>query len=296
MKRNRIVSVVVMAVLAAVLFVGALPGFAQGTEVPGRLVLGMVPSREAGRMVQSLDPLALMLEERIGIPVSATVTTSPEALIEALRSRRVDIAIFGPFALVLAEERADAQVILNSIRNGADHYRAQFIVRADSGIESLEDLRGKVWAVPSLTSTSGYLFPQVTLQSVGIDAMFDMTIINVVAHDAAVMAVYNGDADVGTTYEDARTDVQAELPDVMERVKVLDYTEPIPNDGVVVRKELDPELVRQIQQALIDIGTTEEGVELLDALYNVTGFVEATSERYDLVRRTYEQFKDQIRL
>lgn len=294
MKRSASV-VIAVAVVAIFLSVG-LPGFAQGTEIPGRLVLGMVPSREAGKMVQSLDPLALMLEERLSMPVSATVTTSPEALIEALRSRRVDVAIFGPFALVLAEERAEAQVILNSIRNGAEHYRAQFIVRADSGIESFADLRGKVWAVPSLTSASGYLFPRVTLQSAGIDAAFDMTVINVVAHDAAVMAVYHGDADVGTTFEDAREDVQVELPDVMQKVKVLDYTEPIPNDGVVARKELHPHLISAIQQALIDIGRTEEGMALLDDLYNVTGFVEATSERYDLVRRTYELFKDQISL
>lgn len=293
---ERKLSLITTVLLLVTLALSALPAFAQGTEMPDRLVLGMVPSREAGKMVQSLDPLALMLEERLGRQVSATVTTSPEALIEALRSRRVDIAIFGPFALVLAEERADAVVILNSIRNGADSYRAQFVVRADSGINSFSDLAGKVWAVPSLTSASGYLFPRVTLMNAGIDPSFDMTVVNVVAHDAAIMAVYHGDADVGTTFEDARNDVEAELPDVKERVRILDYTEPIPNDGVVVRKELHPDIIREIQQALIDIGNTAEGKQLLDDLYNVTGFVEATSERYDLVRRTYELFKDQIRL
>lgn len=294
MKRS--LPLVIVVLLLAVLALSALPTFAQGTESPDRLVLGMVPSREAGKMVQSLDPLALMLEERLGRQVSATITTSPEALIEALRSRRVDIAIFGPFALVLAEERAEAQVILNSIRFGDDSYRAQFVVRADSGINSFNDLVGKVWAVPSLTSASGYLFPRVTLMNAGVDPTFDMTVVNVVAHDAAIMAVYHGDADVGTTFEDAREDVEAELPDVMQKVRILDYTEPIPNDGVVVRKNLHPDLAREIQQALIDIGNTDEGRVLLDDLYNVSGFVEATSERYDLVRKTYELFKDQIRL
>ena len=137
----------------------AAAAFAQGTEAPERLVLGMVPFHESDRLIRSLDPLAEMLSERLGRPVSATVATAPEALVEGLRSRKVDIGIFGPFALVLAEQRAEAIVILNSIRNGRDSYRAQFIVRADSGIESLADLKGKVWAVPGLTSTSGYLFP-----------------------------------------------------------------------------------------------------------------------------------------
>ncbi|MBO8140565.1 MAG: phosphate/phosphite/phosphonate ABC transporter substrate-binding protein [Firmicutes bacterium] len=293
--RRTTLGAVILGIMAAVWLLGAT-AFAQGDEMPSRLVLGMVPSREADRMVRSLDPLAQMLSERLGRPVSATVATSPQALIEALRSQRVDVGIFGPFALILAEERAGAVVILNSIRRGADHYRAQFLVRADSGIESFDDLKGKVWAVPSLTSTSGYLFPYVALSEAGLEPTLDMTIINVVGHDAAVLAVYNGDADLATTYEDARTDVLEELPDVMEKVKVLAYTEPIPNDGVVVRRELHPDLVRQIQQALIDIGNTDEGQQLLDTLYNVTGFVEADSARYDVVRRTYQLLKDQIRI
>lgn len=285
-----LLAVTLLATLAA----SSLAAFAQGMERPSRLVLGMVPSREAGRMILNLDPIAQMLEERIGIPTTATVTTSPTSLIGAMRTRRVDIGIFGPFALVLAEEQAGAVVILNSTRRGADHYRAQFVVRADSGIQSLADLKGKVWAYPSPTSTSGYLFPYVTLAEAGVDPAKDVTGINVTAHDAAVLAVYNGDADFATTFEDARNDILKEKPDALDKLKILAYTEPIPNDGVVVRKELHPDLIRQIQQALIDIASTDEGRRLLDELYNVTGFVPATSERYDIVRRTYELLKDQI--
>lgn len=293
---SRLVPVGVWIALTLLALLAAAPAFAQGTEVPKRLVLGMVPFHESDRLIRSLDPLAEMLSERLGRPVSATVATAPEALVEGLRSRKVDIGIFGPFALVLAEQRAEAIVILNSIRNGRDSYRAQFIVRADSGIESLADLKGKVWAVPGLTSTSGYLFPRLALAEAGVDGLTDVTVVNMVTHDATVMAVYYGDADFGTTFENAQDVLVGELPDVHEKVKVLYVTDSIPNDGVVVRKELHPDLIEEIQLALIAIGETEEGSALLTELFRVTGFVPATSERYDIVRRTYELLKDELQL
>lgn len=293
---SRLVPVGVWIALTLLALLAAAPALAQGTEVPEGLVLGMVPFHESDRLIRSLDPLAEMLSERLGRPVSATVATAPEALVEGLRSRKVDIGIFGPFALVLAEQRAEAIVILNSIRNGRDSYRAQFIVRADSGIESLADLKGKVWAVPGLTSTSGYLFPRLALAEAGVDGLTDVTVVNMVTHDATVMAVYYGDADFGTTFENAQDVLVGELPDVHEKVKVLYVTDSIPNDGVVVRKELHPDLIEEIQQALIAIGETEEGSALLTELFRVTGFVPATSERYDIVRRTYELLKDELQL
>lgn len=293
---SRLVPVGVWIALTLLALLAAAPALAQGTEVPEGLVLGMVPFHESDRLIRSLDPLAEMLSERLGRPVSATVATAPEALVEGLRSRKVDVGIFGPFALVLAEQRAEAIVILNSIRNGRDSYRAQFIVRADSGIESLADLKGKVWAVPGLTSTSGYLFPRLALAEAGVDGLTDVTVVNMVTHDATVMAVYYGDADFGTTFENAQDVLVGELPDVHEKVKVLYVTDSIPNDGVVVRKELHPDLIEEIQQALIAIGETEEGSALLTELFRVTGFVPATSERYDIVRRTYELLKDELQL
>ena len=141
----------------------ATPAFALRTEVPERLVLGMVPFHESDRLIRSLDPLAEMLSQALGPARVGDGSDGSGGLVEGLRSRKVDIGIFGPFALVLAEQRGRAIVILTSIRNGRDSYRAQFIVRADSGIESLADLKGKVWAVPGLTSTSGYLFPPPAL-------------------------------------------------------------------------------------------------------------------------------------
>ncbi|WP_158234801.1 PhnD/SsuA/transferrin family substrate-binding protein, partial [Pseudomonas sp. 2995-1] len=82
------------------------------------------------------------------------------------------IAFIPALGLVQAEERANAEVVLKSVRFGETSYRAQFNVAADSEINSIEDLvanEGYVWAFADLTSTSGFLFPAHGFLEAGID-------------------------------------------------------------------------------------------------------------------------------
>ncbi|HHY09327.1 MAG TPA: phosphate/phosphite/phosphonate ABC transporter substrate-binding protein [Firmicutes bacterium] len=272
--------------LAAVLLISLVFVPVTAGADPAKLVLGMVPSREADRMIVTLDGLAEMMTEEIGLPVEAYVATSFTGLIEAMGTEKVDIGIFGPAALVMAEDRHGVEIILSSVRRGATSYKSQFNVRADSGIETLEDLRGKTIAFVDPASAGGFQFPYVYLLENGIDPEKDLTYVFAGAHDAGAIGVINGDFDASASFDDVRTDIIDEFPDILDVVKVLDYTEPIPNDGVGVRAGLSRELVGKIQQAFITIGNTEAGKELFDTLYNVTGFAPADGSQYDVVRRT----------
>jgi phosphonate transport system substrate-binding protein len=277
--------------LALGLALALTPALAQEGDTPESLVLGMVPSREADRIVDSLDPIAEMLSERIGIPVETFVSTNFTGLVEAMGTGRVDIGLFGPAALVQAMDRHGAEVILASVRNGETTYLSQFNVRCDSGIEDFSDLEGRTIAFVDPASASGYQFPYVFLDTQhGINPDTDMQSIFAGSHDASVLAVYNGDVDVAVSFNDARTAIEEDFPDVMEEVCVLGYTDPIPNDGVVVRAGLDPELTEQIAQALIEIAETEEGGALTDELFNVTAFAPVEASAFDVVRETTAVF------
>jgi phosphonate transport system substrate-binding protein len=289
---KRFLTTAAAALLAATLFMGNAQG-----DIPDKLVLGMVPSREADRIVDSLGPISQMLSERLLIPVDTFVSTNFVGLVEAVGTGRVDIGLFGPAALVQAMDVHGAQVILASVRRGATSYRAQFNVRCDSGITEFEQLRGKSIAFVDPGSTSGYQFPFVTLKTTyGIDPDTEMTAIFAGSHDASALAVYNGDVDVSVTFggspgSDGRETIEADFPDAKEVICILGYSDYIPNDGAVVRKGLDPELVEQITQALIDIAETEEGRELTNALFNVTAFARIDPSAYDIVREVSKTFQ-----
>jgi phosphonate transport system substrate-binding protein len=289
MKRS--IATFVAAVLAATMYVG----FARG-EVPDRLVLGMVPSREADVIVDSLGPIADMLSERLLIPVDTFVSTNFVGLVEAVGTGRVDIGLFGPAALVQAMDVHGAEVILASVRRGSTTYRAQFNVRCDSGITEFEQLRGATIAFVDPGSASGYQFPFVSLMQRGINPDTEMTQIFAGSHDAAALAVYNGDVDVAVTFggspgSDGRETIQNDFPDVKDVVCILGFSDDIPNDGAVVRRGLDPQLVEQIAQALIEIAETEEGRVHTQALFNVTAFARITPEAYDIVREVSATFR-----
>lgn len=292
---KKIVSLILVSFM---LLIFALPAFAaENGEVPDKLVLGMVPSREADKLVESLQPLADILTEEIGIEVEPYVATNYTGLIEAIGKDKVDIGMFGSFSMILAENRYDVEFLVNTVRYGANKYRAQYTVRADSGIESIADLKGKTVAFTDAASTSGYLFPYVQLKNeYGIDPEQDMIYIFAGGHDAAVLSVYNGDADVALSFEDARTTIEAEHPDVMDKLKVIGYSNYIPNDGVVARKELDDELLADITAAFLSIGDTDEEVAIIDEIFNVSAFDKVSSDDYEVVRETYEEMKDQIEL
>ncbi|MDZ7703390.1 MAG: phosphate/phosphite/phosphonate ABC transporter substrate-binding protein [Trueperaceae bacterium] len=282
--------------LALVLTLFPVAALAQ-SDVPERLVLGMVPSREADVIVDSLDPLAELLSAELGIPVDTFVSTNFTGLVEAMGTGRVDIGLFGPAALVQAVDRHDAEVILASVRRGSTTYRSQFNVLCDSGITEFEQLRGQAIAFVDPASASGYQFPYVTLlREHGIDANTDMQSIFAGSHDAAMLAIYNGDVDVAVTFggspgSDGRETIEADFPDVKEVVCILGYSANIPNDGVVVRSGLSPELTEQIADALMGIADTEGGQELTEALFNVTAFAPIDSEAYDIVREVATVFE-----
>jgi len=283
--------------LGAALLIAGLFGTSQAQgEIPDRLVLGMVPSREADVIVDSLGPIADLLSQALLIPVDTFVSTNFVGLVEAVGTGRVDIGLFGPAALVQAMDVHGAEVILASVRRGSTTYRAQFNVRCDSGITDFEQLRGGTIAFVDPGSASGYQFPFVTLsQTYGINPDTEMTSIFAGSHDAAALAVYLGDVDVAVTFggspgSDGRETIEADFPDVKDVVCILGFSDDIPNDGAVVRRGLDPELVEQITQAMIDLAATEEGQALTQALFNVTDFARIDASAYDIVREVSATF------
>jgi len=261
-------------------------------SVENPIKMAIVPYEEAERLVADMKPVVERLEKETGYHYDFSVVTSYAALIEGMGANKVDVGWFGPLAYVLAHEKYGANVILVSIEYGQTTYRSEIIARADSGINSLADLEGKRFAYVDAASASGYLYPRAMLAAAGYDpdTFFAKTTF-AGSHDSAVVAVYRGDVDAGAVYEDARGAVEKALPDVMDQVKVVAYSDPIPNDNVAVRKDLPPEMTNKIKQALLDMAADPEGLKVLAKAIGVDGLATAKDSDYDPVRRAAQALK-----
>ncbi|WP_042220394.1 phosphate/phosphite/phosphonate ABC transporter substrate-binding protein [Oceanobacillus manasiensis] len=272
-------------------------------ETPDTIVMGFVPSQDSDTIADTVEPLADRLSEELGIEVKGQVMTNYNALVEAMGANQVHVGFIPAFGYVLANEQYDVEVILKSIRYGSGTYKAQYLVRADSGIESLADLEGKIWAYGDKGSTSGYLFPASQLMkefdydsATELENDFFAGTQQTGGHDNAALEVYNGDADVATTFDDVRTELVEEYPDVMDELTVLGYTDEIPNDTISVTKELDSELVQEIKDAFMSFNDDDDMIQIMKDVYNWDAIDEASDEEYEVVKETYQEFKDNIEL
>jgi len=266
------------------------------------LRVGFVPAEDAQQVMQNAQPLVDILRKELGMEIEPFVATDYTGIVEALRVHKLDVAFLAPASYVLAKNEADIKVIMKSERKGIPFYYAAIITRADSGIKTLDDLRGKTFAFGDTLSTTGHVFPRKMLKERGIDPTRDLKqILYSGGHDATVLAVLNGKVDAGATYanspdgNDTAWMRYLKDPADVKRIRAIAFSEPIPADNLVVSGALDPQIVKRLEDIFIELSRDAKGKKMLRDLYQIDGFVPATDQDYDSVRRAFTEAGIQIK-
>jgi len=234
-----------------------------------------VPSGEAQTILEGGEEIAHRLQKITGLHFKTSVATSYAAVIEAMGAGKVDIGWLATFAYVLAKQKYDVDLLLIVVRFGSPFYRGQIIVRSDSSIRTLSDLKGKKIAFVDPASTSGHLYPKTLLLSKGLnpDRLFSQSLF-AGSHNAVILSVLKGEVDAGATYDDARAAVAKSYPEVFTKLRVIAYTKDIPNDTISARKGLDPALKQKIKTGLMQLAKTPDGSKVLKRLYGISGLMD----------------------
>ncbi|WP_420630373.1 phosphate/phosphite/phosphonate ABC transporter substrate-binding protein [Candidatus Leptofilum sp.] len=285
MKKRLLITVVLLGLTMFVLSSCGEPEL--GTE-ENPLIWVLVPSGESETVLTGFDEVANLLFEETGLVVEPFVATEYAGAIEAMCSDppKAHMASLATFAYMLASERGCAEAELVSVRFGSPSYNGQIFTRADSGIASLADLAGKTFCRPDPLSTSGWIIPSLELRAAGVDPDNDLDqVVDAGSHDAAVSGVYNGDCDAGSSFVDARSTIEEDNPDVMDVLQVIFISGDIPNDGVQYVPSISRELRDQLNDGLLAIAATDEGVEALDTAYEWTALEKHDDSFYDQFRQ-----------
>jgi phosphonate transport system substrate-binding protein len=286
LQRRLVTSAVLMAGLLACAVLGAAlagrPAAAQGA-----LHLVLTPSQKPTDLMVSGEAFGAALGKLVGVPIRVTVASDYAAVVEALRNRTADLAFVHPAGYVLANREAKAMIVAKDQWHGNTSYTARIYVRKESGLKTLEDLRGKTIAFVDPTSTSGYVYPMVMLIEKGLvrnkdPKTFFKEFVFSGAHDAGLQALLNGHVDAFASFDQAR---EQYLKDPAQREKLIWIAEsaPIPEGGICARDGLEPAMVTKVRTALLSMkGPTYE--PLLKALYDIDGFEPAEDREYEPVR------------
>ena len=97
-----------------------------------------------------------------------------------------------------------------------------------------------------------------------------------------------GDCDAGSTFVDARGNIEEDFPDVKDVVAVLTESAPIPNDNISFGPDVDADTRAALVDFFIGLTQTDEGLELLNEVYSWSGMEVVGDDFYDGFRQTLE--------
>lgn len=251
------------------------------------LRMGLIPADDAEQMLRDYEPLKQYLSERLGITVEIKVTSDYTAAIEAMRAKHIDMAWFGPFSYVIAANVANAEAIANGVRrsDNKSDYHSIIVVRADSGINNLKDLKGKSFAFVDPASTSGNLIPRKILIENGLNPEKDFkTVYYAGTHNAVELAIANRKVDAGADSDNSYSRMVS-AGEINPNVNKIIFTSPsIPGSPIVLRKDLPDDLKKKIKNALITMD--EQTIHKVSGWGDIAKYKEVKDSDYDIIRET----------
>ena len=276
---------------------------ADSSEETTSLTVQFVPTNNDGSMDAKVKPFEEYLSNALGCEVTVTMATDYSTIVEAMASGKVDIGIMPPAAYVQARSQGAAKAILSSSLTDYDEneqpisgstansFKGEVLVRADSDMTGLADLKGKTIATLSANSASGYIYPVAEMKDLGIDPTTDCTIVTVNDIPSEITAVLNGQADAAFVFEGARYVFSSKFEnnDLFADLKVLYLTEgDIPNDAIAVLPTMSEEMQEKVKEVFLNMANDEDGKEAM-TMWGHTAYTEADEAAYDTIEAYIEK-------
>lgn len=248
------------------------------------LVFAAIPMDNRLKMLEGWTMLGDYITKKTGIPVEVSIKKSYFEIIDALVTKEADFCYTGPLVYVEAHKKTGVIPVVKPVAKGNPFYYSVIIVRKDSPIKKLSDLKGKKFAFTDRNSTSGYLFPRAILAQNGIKNLdFFSEVIFTQGHDSSLEAVYQKYVEAAGIYDAPFVKEGFKDPKI-EEVRVIATSDPIPMGPVAIRKDIPKDIVKKIRDVFLEIGKTEE-TKIIGEKIKVSSYTEAHDKDYDSIRK-----------
>jgi phosphonate transport system substrate-binding protein len=269
------------------------PQFAATAPVTGKeYVFAIHPLHNPVRLFEVYGPLIEYLNRNIpGTTFRLEASRNYEEFENKLYGRQFDFALPNPYQT------------LNSLGHGyhviakmGDDFRftGVILVRRDSGIKKVLDLKGKKVSYPARTALAATMMPQYFLHSHGLDVNRDIENLYVGSQESSIMNVYLRQTAAGATWPLPWESFQKEHPDQAAALELKWETEPLLNNGIVARDDVSDALVKRVAQSLSSLHASAEGREIL-ARMPLSRFELADDKRYSVIEDFLRKFSQSVR-
>ena len=265
-----------------------MPEELEGVSRSQTLVIGRVtndPSKHYERLKTMVDYVAGRLKDSGIRQGSILMAKSNEEMIQYLKEGKVDWVSETPFSAIIFSEETGAEMVLRKWKDEAPEYYSVFITRKDSGINSLDDLKGKKIAFEDTGSTTAYFVPTAVLKGEGLQLQELSSPRENSSPDKVGYVFAKDELNISTWVHKGLTEAGAfsnldwedsgETPEAFKKdLKIFYQTKPFPRAVELLRKDLDPKIKRRIMEVLLGAHEDPEAKDALKAYDKCTRFDE----------------------
>ncbi len=272
---------------ALFLFAGLLPATASADDQRHILVLGRISDDPRSHYEQLKPLLDYVVPRMAGVGIRegrVLMARDAQQMASYLRRGQVDWVTETAGTAMLLQERGDALPMLLTERDGVSRYRTVFFVRRDSGLDTLEDLRGRSVAFQNNASTSAYFVPAIELLRRNMSLSLLLSPMDKPSGGTVGYVFARSELNIGAwvhkrlvdagTMSDIDWNNAARLPASYRKdLEVIHITASVPRALEMVRGDLDPKVQARLREVLIEAAGDPLAGEALQHFFRTTRFM-----------------------
>jgi len=269
-----------------------LPETIQPTEIITEYQFAIHPLHNPTRLFEVFNPLLEHLNEQIpGVHFKLEASRDYATFDNKLKNESVAFALPNPYQTLIAIDH-NYQVIA---KMGDDlNFKGIILVRKDSGITSPADLKDQAVSFPAPTALAATMLPQAYLHTHGLNINKDIVNKYVGSQESSIMNVFTGSTMAGATWPPPWKALSDERPELKQQLKVIWETKSLPNNSIVIRKDVPQALAIKVKTLLANLHTHPTGKKILEKMY-LSKYEVASNETYQSVKTFVDYFDQNVR-
>lgn len=254
------------------------------TPADADLVLALLPERNVFEQKVKYLPLQAYLSHELGLKVYFKLLDNYEHIFDEIMNDKVDGGFWGSMNGAIAQARGGVEMLARPVwQDESSTYWGYVFTLVENGIEpDPRTWRGRSIAFVNRATTAGFLYPMSLLRASGIAANpvdFFSKAIFAGSHDAAIIAVLQGEVDMGACKNTIYREFMDRNPELAPRFAVLSASPEVPSNGLGVSASLDENLKRRLKEVLTGMHLSQEGKQAL-AEFGALRFIATSFEDY----------------
>ncbi len=268
------------------------PKFTSPPNQVNEYIFGVHPLHNPKRLQEIFGPLIDYLTEKIpNVIFRLEASRNYAAFDKKLYEGKFHFALPNPFQTV---NSLDHNYHVFGKMSDDKNFRGIIILRKDSKIKSIKELKGKAISFPAPTALAATMMPQYYLEMNGIEVMKDIDIKYVGSQESSIMSVYLGNTDAASTWPPPWLALIKERPELDEELEVKWETKPLINNGLVVRNDVSKKILEQVSELILNLHTHPKGRLWLERM-ELSKFEKANDETYSVVIEFLKKFNREVR-